>query len=269
MNSTTFTARSLVNRARNASIGSKILGVFVIVLILLFVIYLVRRLRNDYNNVNGNSPWIVYGTKTANTRKVIPGHMIKRSNDSKYGIEFTYCFWMYINSWATKSGELKHIMHKGNSTGNPLQAPGFFLAKNENTLLINMNTFSQVKESCNIKNIPVHKWVHVAVVLMGRNLDVYINGRLKRRCVLKGVPKQNYGDLYLSLNEGFDGFLSRVRYFNYAAPYYLIEKMYNDGPSSAKCIDTGNAVPPYLRDDYWMTTGWPDSQLTITPKQIA
>lgn len=259
------TSNSLMSRARNASTGSKILGFFVVLLVILLIVYLVRRLQNDYNNVYGNSPWVISGTKTANSRLVIPGQNIKRSIDSKYGIEFSYTFWMYINNWGTKAGQLKHILHKGNSTANPLQAPGIWLDKNENTLLINMNTFAQVKETCNIKNIPVHKWVHVTVVLMGRNLDVYINGRLKRRCTLQGVPKQNYGDLYVSLHEGFDGFLSRMRYFNYAIPYYLIEKMFNDGPSSAKCIDTGNAVPPYLRDDYWMTTGWPDSELVTIP----
>lgn len=263
MNNSTSTTSSLINRAKNASTGSKILGFFIVLLVLLLIIYFVRRLRNDYNNLYGNSPWIVSGAKTANTRLVIPGNKIKRSVDSKYGIEFSYTFWMYINNWGTKAGQLKHILHKGNPTANPLQAPGIWLAKNENTLLINMNTFAQVKETCNIQNIPVRKWVHVTVVLMGRNLDVYINGRLKRRCTLKGIPKQNYGDLYVSLHEGFDGFLSRMRYFNYAIPYYLIEKMFNDGPSGAKCIDTGNAVPPYLRDDYWMTTGWPDSQESV------
>lgn len=253
------TSKLLMNRARNASTGSKILGVFVVILMLLLLVYFVRRLRNDYNNVYGNSPWIISGTKTANSRLVIPGRNIKRSIDSKYGIEFSYTFWMYINNWGTKAGQLKHILHKGSPNQYPLHAPGIWLDKNENKLLIKMNTFSQISETCNIKNIPVHKWVHVTVVLMGKNLDVYINGRLKRRCTLQGVPKQNYGDLYVSLHEGFDGFLSRMRYFNYAIPYYLIEKMFNDGPSGAKCIDTGSAVPPYLRDDYWMTTEYPDT----------
>lgn len=260
------TSNSIVSRARNASVGSKILGVILLILGIFLAIYVIRRVRNDYNNVYGNSPWILAGTKTANTRKVVPGRNIRRSVDSPYGTEFTYSFWMYINNWSTKADEWKHIMHKGNETAIPLQAPGFWLYPNENKLAINMNTFHSVKESCDVGNIPVHKWVHVAMVLMGRDVDVYINGRLKRRVRLKGVPKQNYGDLYINQWQGFDGFLSRVRYFNYAVPYYIIEKMVNDGPSSAKCIDTGSSVPPYLRDDYWMNTGWPNSELSTPPQ---
>ena len=241
-----------------SSLKSKLISTAILILVIFLVIYFWHRLRNDYNNLYGNSPWILSGTKTANTRSVVPGHIIRRSVDSAYGTEFSYSFWMYINNWATNEGKWKHIMHKGNESGVPLQAPGFWLHPNENTLRIHMNTFENPEESFDIGNIPIHKWVHVTVVLMGKDLDVYINGRLKSRFQLSSVPKQNYGDLYVNQWNGFDGFMSRVRYYNYAVPIYYIEKMVNDGPSGAKCIDTGSEVPPYLRDDYWMNTGFPE-----------
>ena len=33
--------------------------------------------------------------------------------------------------------------------------------------------------------------------------------------------------------------------------------MIKSGPSREPCIDTGEATPPYLADDYWTTTGFP------------
>ena len=49
-----------------------------------------------------------------------------------------------------------------------------------------------------------------------QTIDVYINGVLTKRHILSGVPKQNYSDVHISQNGGFGGYLSSLRYFNYA-----------------------------------------------------
>ena len=56
----------------------------------------------------------------------------------------------------------------------------------------------------------LHKWVNVIVRVIQHQVDVYINGNLAKRHILKGVPKQNYGDVYVSLNGGFSGKTSEV-----------------------------------------------------------
>jgi hypothetical protein len=38
-----------------------------------------------------------------------------------------------------------------------------------------------------------------------RNLDIYINGRLVKSCILPGVPKPALGDIILNDNGGFGG----------------------------------------------------------------
>ena len=74
--------------------------------------------------------------------------------------------------------------------------------------------------------------------------------------------KQNYGDIYACKWGGFSGFLSRLRYYAYALPFYSIEKIYNQGPSQAPCASTG-AKPPNLSPEYWMTTGFPNTQVNV------
>ncbi len=120
-----------------------------------------------------------------------------------------------------------------------------------------MNTFYSVKETCDIGNLPSGKWFHVTISCINKNLDIYVNGRLKKRCVLKGIPKQNFGDLHITSDGGFDGFLSKFRYFNYAVPYYKIEQMVSDGPSQAPCEDTSAAIPPFFANNWWFGTGYP------------
>ena len=228
------------------------------IILLVIIIYVLRIIYNDYSTYNNSEPWLVRGTKMGKTLKIVRGNKIHKSTDQQFGIEFTYSFWIYINDWTYKQGAWKHILHKGSKIGMPLQAPGFWLYPYENKMAINMNTYYSVKESCDIGNIPIGKWVHITASVMGKNMDVYINGELKKRCTFKGIPKQNYGDIYINDFQGFDGFLSQVRYFDYALPIYKIEQIIREGPSKAPCVDTGEK-PPYLADNYWLTTGYPNT----------
>lgn len=244
------------------SLGSPVkLGIFIvsIILIVWLTLFIYRRLRREFNQNLRDSPWIIYGTKNARTRMTVDAYKIPKSVDRQYGIEFTYSFWMYIDDWSTKQNEWKHIFHKGNESAIPLQSIGCWLYPKVNKLAININTYASVKESCNIGNIPIKKWVNVIIVCMDRYIDVYINGNLKKRCKLKGVPKLNIGDLYVNLWGGFPGFLSRMRYYNYAIPYWKIEKIMHAGPSQDNCMDTGDSAPPYLAPSWYMTTGHPNA----------
>ena len=254
----TNTMNNTVNKVRRAPKSQKILGVVAFVIIIALVIYFLWSISKDYKTKQENEPWLIPNTRIARKHLTIPGYVIKESVDSQYGIEFTYAFWIYVTDWNYKSDSYKHVFHKGNNGIMPIQAPGVWLYPKENKMAINMNTFHSVKESCDIGNIPIGKWFHVTISVIGKNMDVYINGRLKKRCSFKGIPKQNYGDLYITNWNGFDGFLSKFRYFNYAVPFWKIEKMIADGPSDAPCTETG-VEPPYLAKDYWMSSGFPDA----------
>ncbi len=250
--------KNVTTKITKASKKLQFMGIVFIILFVIIIAYLLMKVTNDYRQLNTNEPWLVRQTKIARVAKSIPGHLIKPSTDGQFGIEFSYAMWIYITDWTYKNDEYKHILHKGNNSAMPLQAPGIWLYPKENKIAINMNTFYSVKESCDIGNIPIGKWFHLTVVVIGKNMDVYVNGNLKKRCEFKGVPKQNYGDVYINLWGGFDGFLSKVRYFNYSLPYFKIEQIVSDGPSQAPCVDS-NIRPPYFAKDWWMTTGFPNA----------
>jgi hypothetical protein len=164
---------------------------------------------------------------------------IYRSVNANNGIEFTWSVWVYINSLnSSNSASYKHIFSKGNSNLqengliNPNNAPGLYIAPNTNTLVVMMNTFNVINEEILIPDIPINKWVNVIIRCQNTTLDVYINGTIARSINLVGVPKQNYGDVYVAMNGGFDGFISNLWYYNYALGTAAIQRIASNGPNT-------------------------------------
>ena len=243
--------------------SNKLMTILLIIVILLLLTYLFTRLGYSINNYQNESPYIIEDTIQGTTAKSFPGSLLLRSSDQKFGLEFSYSFWLYIgDNTFNNTSKMHHIFHKGNSSSVPLQAPGVWIYPNENKLAIYMNTYNNVASKCDIGNIPMNKWVFMSIVVIGRHMDVYVNAKLKKRTDLGGIPKQNYGDLYINKWGGFSGFLSRFRYYSYAMQFFQIEEAFKNGPSDAPCADTGTR-PPTLAPNWWMTTGFPNTQVTL------
>ena len=85
------------------------------------------------------------------------------------------------------------------------------------------------QKQCDLVNIPVQRWVHVAMVLVNKTLDVYLNGKLSRSCTLDDVPRLNKGDIYINLDGGFNGELSDLLYTNQAMSAKDIYSLYLSG----------------------------------------
>lgn len=166
---------------------------------------------------------------------------IMRSQGSNDGLVFTWSVWINIDDLQYRQNEYKHIFHKGNDDINvtkvpigmnqPNNAPGLYIAPGTNDLVVVMNTFENINEEVIVKDIPLNKWVNVIIrVDEQHKLDVYINGRLVRRHILKSVPRQNYGDVYVSMNGGFSGYTSCLRYFGSAIGQNQIQSIVDQGP---------------------------------------
>ncbi len=170
---------------------------------------------------------------------------IYRSVNATDGLEFTWSTWMFINNLQTNSGIFKHVFSKGNSnlTENgmiqPNNAPGLYIAPNTNSLVVVMNTFNVINEEIIIPDIPINKWFNVIIRCENTTLDVYINGTIARSVNLIGVPKQNYGDVYVAMNGGFDGYISNLWYYNYALGTAAIQKIINGGPDTTMISENG------------------------------
>ena len=210
----------------------------------------------QYISKSKNSPYIFKGNKDAKRSLVIsqnprlsssiPLHRSHGRNDA----EFSYSLWFIIQDTEYKYGEWKHIFHKGNDSAFPLRAPGLYIHPTENKLRVYMNTLNNILEYVDIPNIPVRKWMHISIVLSGKNLNIYINGKLRTKKSFETVPRQNYGNLWVNLFGGFEGYLSKMRYFNYALSFNDVESIVREGPSKTSCPDSGE-LPPYLEDKWW------------------
>ena len=117
-----------------------------------------------------------------------------------------------------------------------------------------MSTFEEVKEEVVVKDLPMNKWVNVIIRVSKQNqLDVYINGVLAKRHILKGVPKQNYGDVFASMNGGFSGYTSALQYFNSALGTSQIQSIVDKGPNEKMLNgnDKNESKPQYLSSRWY------------------
>ena len=280
------------NKKNNGTTSSGATGYFgsttsivLIGLAVLLILFYLYSMIKGYNNFQTYSPYLIDGITDGTVAQKFSSFQLKPPSDSQYGTEFTYSFWIFLkdtNFSGTSSGKcastdlpLLHIFHKGSydyiTTGGTsdnkpyyplLQMPGVWLYPNTNKLNIRFNTYDNVVETSDIGNIPLNMWVNVVIVLIGGSIDVYVNGNLKKRTKLAGVPKINYGDFYTSNWGGFQGYLSRLRYFNYAIQPFMIDQLFNMGPSQsfATNITQGVTDPSaVLSANYWMTSGYPNS----------
>jgi len=179
-----------------------------------------------------------------------------RSRDEDYGIEFTWSVWIYVDDITTGAGKYRHVFHKGDNPSSigedglvyPNNAPGLYIAPNTNALRIVMNTFNDYNEHIDIPDLPLNKWVNVIIRCKNDVLDVYINGTIAQSIELNGVPKQNYGDVWLCANGGFSGYVSNLWYYDYALGASKIAELYRKGPDRTM-IGTGGMdfkKPDYL-----------------------
>lgn len=164
---------------------------------------------------------------------------IQRSNNASDGIEFTWSVWIYINNLQYLPDKFKHIFYKGNydlsgsGLNFPNNAPGLYLAPYTNTLVVMMNTFNEINEEIHIPDIPLNKWVNVIMRCTNKTFDVFINGIITRSVTFIGVPKQNYGEVYVAMNGGFDGYISNLMYFNHSLGTSSIQRIITKGPNTS------------------------------------
>jgi hypothetical protein len=216
-----------------------------------------------------HSPILIDGMVPANIMMLIPqdpnisGSIpILRSNNNTDGLEFTWSVWIYVLDLAYKEHDYKHIFHKGNDGINmttdpvgmndPNNGPGLYIAPHTNNLVVVMSTFDEPKEEVVVKDMPMNKWVNVIIRVSKQNqLDVYINGLLAKRHILKSVPKQNYGDVFVAMNGGFSGYISELRYFDKSLGTSYIQSIVDKGPNMKMLNDIDKAKPPYLSSRWY------------------
>jgi hypothetical protein len=198
---------------------------------------------------NSSSPYLIDGMVRGNQPIAFPqdpaslnAKPLQRSINGPDGIEFTWSIWVYIETLPTDLTKYAHIFSKGNADISPNglvqpnNAPGLYIAPGTNELVVIMNTFNEINNEIFIPNVPFNKWINVIIRCQNTTLDIYINGTIAKSIDLGYVPKQNYGDVYTSLGGGFDGYISNLRYYNYALGTSAIQSITQIGPN-IKTVD--------------------------------
>ena len=161
---------------------------------------------------------------------------------------FSYSTWFYVSDWNYRYGEYKVILGRmsapSSSTTSSFNGingigpcPVIYLGQTQNNISIQQNCYKGVNNpdtttppppagtppptqpndivsTCVVSNIPIQKWVNLIVSVYGRTLDVYIDGKLVKTCLLPGIAKVNSNaDLLITPNGGFNGWTSRTQYW--------------------------------------------------------
>jgi hypothetical protein len=255
------TANTVSEYTQEISSNDTLMLVIKVILVLVLFIVLIQIVKYYYikwDLAQTSSPMLIDGTKNAKNAFVIsqdPNHTnyvpIQRSVNQD-GIEFSYAVWFLINDFSYKQNEWKHMFHKGNSSSYPNRAPGVWIHPNSNMIRVYMNTMKTLLEFVDIDNIPLRKWVHLVITIKNRDLLIYINGYLKIRKELSSLPRQNYGDVWVNMYGGFEGYLAKLQYFDRALTLPEISEIVTNGPGAGNCIDT-KEMPPYLDDSWWLS----------------
>lgn len=239
-NSLKKNATKTYNKIKKLSLPLRMLIIFVLLLVVGLIIYFIYKAIRAATIGDSENPLIIPGAVDASD----PGSSMSvtlpnTSGSNSPTMAFSLSFWIYVSDWYYRLGEPKAIMIKARGNQISSAAPGIWLAPNRNNLIITTavlgNKNGGKPQSCNIPNIPLQKWVHIAYVLDNRTNDVYVNGKLERSCVLRNVPRLNNANLRVLpktnyKNVGFLGQLAGLRYFSSALRPSDVVKIYNDGP---------------------------------------
>jgi len=233
-----------------------------------------------------NTAQLVQGTINAATNPmIIPQNpdatgavTLNRSVNEAGGIEFTWSVWMFVNGDDMDSQRYRCVFYKGNDYATqmssktednmdnnanvenldylgmnfPNNSPGLYIKPNTNDIVVIMNTFNVINEEITIQDIPLNKWMNVVIRCKNTNLDVYINGTIAKSHMLHGVPKQNYGDVYVAPNGGFSGNISNLWYYNYALGTTAIQALANEGPNTTMTGENNLN----LKDSNYLSLRW-------------
>jgi len=178
------------------------------------------------------------------------------------GGEYSITFWTYVTAYKDTVGKAKHILELSpkTATGTPASTLIVGLGPYNNKLMVRVNTNAAGSERltkaavdkifqptsvpsgqllndtmpvCDLPEVELQRWVCFGVVLNGRTVDVYLDGKLARSCVLPSFYTVDANGVSLKLLQygGFNGFLSNVFVHSVALNPEQMYRIYMNGPA--------------------------------------
>ena len=210
---------------------------FTIIFVLLYIV--IKYVIKDVNTLTG--------LVSASTMQKIEASNLASSSSEGSTSNYTYSIWFYIDDWNVKYGEPKVVFGRMASEVDKKQpCPLVTLAPLENNIIVSLaiypgmdtapisttSTTSSTTSTealtmttassdsivsvhkCMVANVPIQKWVNLLISTYGRSLDIYIDGKLVRTCVLPGVARiESSTPVYITPNGGFSGWTAKFQYW--------------------------------------------------------
>jgi len=213
------------------------------------------------------------------------GAQIQLRPEIKTGGDYTFQTWLFISNYDYRAGQPKHVFTiSSNSPPAKGKEPHVtmlgVLYPSENKLMIRVNQHGQTGTTdqpdltltknitnlfrgnissnmfqssigyplCDIQNLPLQKWTCLTVVVNGRVIDVFMDGKLARSCLCPGVPVVSSGvqSVTLGLLGGWAGSISTTRFYGYALTPARVYELYADGPDDKRGLDKKYGFMGYL-----------------------
>lgn len=111
---------------------------------------------------------------------------------------------------------------ESNSVGDNLSGSGLDIADSTKTKI------------CKIRNVPLQKWVNMIISFNNRTIDIYMNGKLVKTCILEYPPSidQEEGIVITPYLKGFDGKTSKFKFWGSPMDPQKAWYTYSDGFTS-------------------------------------
>lgn len=182
-------------------------------------------------------PYTLQNIQNGQTSSKISASSLATNGSNTPSSNFAYSIWIYVNDWNYRYGEPKVVFGRmssaskdGNGQLNGVNGvdpcPAVILGAVENNINVSLACYPGVNQApttpggtsviktCGVDNIPIQKWVNLVVSVYGRTMDIYIDGKLVRTCLLPGVANvNNNSDIYVTPSGGFDGWTAKFQYF--------------------------------------------------------
>jgi len=176
------------------------IAIGVVAIVLLYIIW--QYLTDSYTQIGNMQKGSIKTTLPAST-------LPPNNNPSNFSISL----WFYVTNWSCGTTAKDMFKIKG-ATDNFVIKLG--ACQNDLDVMTKVNSGGSTIDSvCHVSNIPIQRWVSLIVSIYGRTLDIYLDGKLVRTCVLPSVSVAlaHQSQLtHIEIGGGFDGFITSIRY---------------------------------------------------------
>ena len=205
------------------------LSIVITIVVIVLILMLLRYIFSD--------PYTLQDMQDGKTSSTISANSLATNGSSVPSSNFAYSIWFYINNWNYRYGEPKVVFGRmgavsGRGSGSVPgvsgmdPCPAVVLGAIENNIDISLGCYPGVDQepttpggntvvhTCSVSNVPIQKWVNLVISVYGRSMDVYIDGKLVRTCLLPGVASVNNNtNVYVTPSGGFEGWTSKFQYY--------------------------------------------------------